>query len=111
LTITDIFIETPSEFQPILQLLSQVGSLPVTEVSFEVTITQLEHLNQVPWGRLRVVLEEHCARMEKLSIGLSLLSTYGRKKLNGTEKEQMKAIVRKGCHGRIEEKLEFNFLA
>ena len=82
----------------------------MTEVSFEVTITRLEQLNLVPWGTLRDVLEVQCTQLEKLSIGLSLLATYDRKKLDGAEKEQMKAIVRKGCHGRIEEKMVFNFL-
>jgi hypothetical protein len=97
LAITDIVIESPptaNEFQPILWLLSQLGSLPVTEVSFELVLVWPEDLNQVPWDRLWDVLEKHCAQLEKLSFHFSLRRSYRRRKMSAAEKEKMEVIVK-----------------
>jgi hypothetical protein len=111
--IADIFFECPEsiQFQPILRLLSQIGSAPVSELSFEVTITRLKHLGQIPWDLLRDVIEEHCTRLEKMTIALSILDfgMTGREKLTEEWKQKMEAIVRGRCGGRIEQKLIVDF--
>jgi hypothetical protein len=109
LTITDIVIDNPpstTEFQPILCLVSQIGSSPVTELSFELAFRWLDYLNQVPWACLWDAVEEHCAQLEKLTI---LLQSYS-SNLTSAEKEKVEAIVHKGCSGGTEQKLEVGFL-
>ena len=114
LTITDIFFESPhsTQFIPILRLLEKIGSA-VAELSFEVTITQLTHLNQVPWDLLRDVVEEQCAQLGKMTIVLSVLGQISRrrKKLTEEGKQKMEAIVRGRCgHGAsIEQKMIVDF--